>query len=157
MEVVINASPIIFLSKIERIWILDKLFDKVFIPKAVLQEVNVCKMAGRENQLDLISYEILEVVNQTAVLGMLGRLHKGEVEVMIGAATQGVRTVVLDDRYARNKAKQLGLEVTGTLGLLLRANKVGLIDNLTSDIQKLKRAGMYISDEIIARILSGIY
>jgi len=121
MKAAINASPIIFLSKIDRIQILNGLFDRVFMPKAVLEEVSVHKSEGRESRLDKISYEVLEVNNRTAVLGMLGRLHIGEVEVMIGAIEQGIRTVILDDGYARNKAKLLGLEVTGTLGLLLRA------------------------------------
>ena len=154
MDVVINASPVIFLSKIDRIWILNSLFDSVLVPKAVLDEVSACKKTGGENQLSMISYKVIEVANRTAVLGMLGRLHIGEVEVIVGAVEQGAQTVALDDRHARNKAKQLGLDVTGTLGLLLRANRIGLINSLHGDIQKLRKAGMYISDEIISRILS---
>ena len=84
---------------------------------------------------------------------MLGRLHLGEVEVIIGAIENGVTTVVLDENSARNKAKQLGLEITGTIGILLKAKKLGFLDDIGTEIQNLKNAGMHISDELIANIL----
>lgn len=44
---------------------------------------------------------------------------------------------MLDENTARNKAKQLGLDVTGTLGILLRANKNGLIVNLEQELLRM--------------------
>jgi predicted nucleic acid-binding protein len=53
---------------------------------------------------------------------------------MIGAIERNIQTVVLDDNAARNKAKQLGLDVTGTLGILQGAYKKGLVDDLEQEI-----------------------
>ena len=151
MEVVVNASPLILLGKIDRLHLLNELFDAIYIPDAVMQEI----MATDKTKLELCHalHHHFVVSNQVAVLGLLGRLHIGEAEVMIGAIEKGIRNVVLDDGLARNKAKQLGLAVTGTLGILLRAHRNGLIDDLRAEIENLKRAGMYIADDIIAQIL----
>ena len=96
-----------------------------------------------------LEYTQINIENVTAVKGLLGRLHIGEVEVMIGAIENNIEVVVLDDKYARNKAKQLGLKVTGTAGLLLRAYKLGLVITLEDELKKLQQAGAYISDDVI--------
>lgn len=150
MDIIMNASPLIFLCKINRLNVLEKMFDTIFIPHAVINEVNVC--GKTKVALEDVPYKTLTVTNRIAVNSLLGRLHIGEVEVIIGAMESGINTVVLDDKYARNKAKQLGLTVTGTLGLLLSASKQGYIDSLFEDIEKLKSEGMFISDAIIAKI-----
>ena len=152
MDVVINASPLILLSKINRLSLLNQLFDKAYIPSAVIQEISAIDKADMDVDLTAIEYEQIVVTNRVAVLGMLGRLHAGEVEVIVGALEKGVSTVILDENAARNKAKQLGLTVTGTLGILLKAKKQGFIEDIFSEIDGLKNAGMYISDSVINKI-----
>jgi len=39
MDAVINSSPLILLSKIERLYLLNKVFDKIYIPSAVMKEI----------------------------------------------------------------------------------------------------------------------
>lgn len=84
---------------------------------------------------------------------MLGRLHLGEAEVIIGAIEKNLKTVVLDESSARNKAKQLSLEPTGTIGVLMKAKHLGLLDNIEAEIKNLKNVGMHLSDELISKIL----
>ena len=153
MKVVMNASPIILLNKINRLDLLNRLFDSVLIPEAVVQEINAVIALDEPTILSKISYECIKVTNRAAVISMLGRLHLGEVEVMVGALEQGVKTVVLDDFLARNKAKQLGLYVTGTLGIIIKAKNSNLITDIAFEIEALKTAGIYISDDIIHQIL----
>ena len=118
----------------------------------MLDEIQASK-ANAELSLGQTKFFPLKVVNRVAVAGLLGRLHMGEAEVMIGAIEKGIATVVLDDNTARNKAKQLGLDVTGTLGILLRAHKAGIIADLAQEIAKLRDAGMYLSEGIVEKIL----
>jgi len=154
MDIVTNASPLILLSKIGRLQLLNNLFETVYVPSAVLQEIDeVGKPKVRLNQLN---FQQLEVVNKLAILGLIGRLHMGEVEVVVGAIEQNIQTVVLDDNAARNKARQLGLDVIGTLGILSGAYKKDLIDDLEQEIINLKRAGMFLSDVIVRKILSSV-
>ena len=152
MDAVINASPLILLSKIGRLYLLNKIFDKVYIPDAVLKEIHA--VDKEQVKLSDISFDVLEVGNRVAVIGLLGRLHIGEAEVIVGAAEKGIRTVaVLDESSARNKAKQLRLEITGTVGILMKAEKLGLLVDIETEIKNLKDAGMRISDELVAKIL----
>ena len=154
MEIVINASPLILLGKIGRLHLLNALFDTIYIPAAVMQEITVGEKSCAN--LSQVTYRPFDVANRVAVLGLLGRLHIGEAEVMIGALEKEICNVVLDDGLARSKAKQLGLTVTGTLGILLKAYKNGLIINLEQEIANLRNAGMYISDELVAKIMHQI-
>ena len=152
MDIVINASPLILLSKVDRLHLLNKIYTTVYIPSAVLQEIQ--EVGKPTVKLDQLDFNQLEISNKIAVLGLLGKLHTGEVEVMIGAIEKGVSKVALDENAARNKAKQLGLDVVGTLGILLGGHKLGLVDNLEQEFANLKNAGMYLSDEIIAKIMA---
>ena len=82
------------------------------------------------------------------------KLHDGEVEVMI-LAQEGVRAdlVVLDDNAAKKTAKYLGLTVTGTLGILLKAKKVGMIPMIAPVLEEIKKNGFYISEAVEQMVL----
>jgi predicted nucleic acid-binding protein len=147
MKAIVNASPLMHLARIKRLRLLNKFFGTVLIPNAVMHEI-------RGLDISEISFEIITVMNRFAVDDMLGHLHLGEVEVIIGADEHQVKFAVLDDLAARNKASQLGLDVIGTLGILQKANKHGLISDWEKDIQHLRDSGMYMSDELVKRILS---
>jgi predicted nucleic acid-binding protein len=62
--------------------------------------------------------------------------------------------VLLDDHYARNKAKQFDLMVTGTLGILLLAYHERMIKDLHDEIEKLKAVGFRISNGVLKHVLS---
>ena len=153
MDAVINASPLILLSKIDRLYLLNKVFNKIYIPNAVLKEIQA--IDKEQVKLSDIDFDTLEITNRVAVAGLLGRLHLGEIEVIIGAIESDINTVVLDETSARNKAKQLGLEVTGTIGVLFKAKKLGLLADIEEEIITLKNTGMRISDDIIIKVLKG--
>jgi predicted nucleic acid-binding protein len=52
--------------------------------------------------------------------------------------------VVLDDKKARRIAKQLGLKVMGTVGLLLRAKKKGIVSEIKPMLDALQQADFRI-------------
>ena len=155
-RIICNASPLIFLSKINRINLLNDLFDEVLIPMAAWNEAVRKLDYATEELLKLKSngnFTVFAVKNTLAVSAMIGRLHKGEAEVIVGAAELGVTNAILDDGYARNKAKQMGLIVTGTLGVLIAGHKRGLVTDLNSEVEKLRAIGFRISDSIMEQIL----
>ena len=161
MNIVSNSSPLIFLAKLGRLDVLNRLFDKVYIPQAVYNEV---VLADKDDDAShLIEEKIktgqinrFKVQNEVAIRTLLGRLHQGEVEAIIGAGELKINSVILDDLYARNKAKQLDLAVTGTLGILLLAYKRGLVEDLKSELQKLIAAGYRISGALIQTVIREI-
>ena len=61
--------------------------------------------------------------------------------------------VIIDDNAAKKTAKYLGLSVTGTLGVLLKAKKHGIIAKLGPVLEEIKRNGFYIGEELEKLIL----
>ncbi len=81
------------------------------------------------------------------------KLHDGEVEVMILAQEhQGEHLVIIDDGPARKTAEYLGLELTGTIGVLIKAKINGYIDAVMPVIKEMERHGIYMSNDLKAQV-----
>ena len=77
------------------------------------------------------------------------KLHDGEVEVMILAQELPPADLVsLDDNAAKKTAKFLGLKVTGSLGVILKAKKNNYIPSVTDVMNQLITNGFYISPDV---------
>ena len=112
MKIVLNTSPIIFLSKIDCLKLLADCFDDIVTPNAVVHELHEYTLP------EFIKVRSLSVIG-TAYVQVLGRLHQGELEAIILAQEIAADYVVLDDLLARRKAQRLMCDVIGTIGLLL--------------------------------------
>lgn len=149
MEVVSNTSPVIFLSKIGSLELLDQCFSATFIPEAVLLEL-------RDQPLPaFIQMSAISVYGNAFVSGALGRLHRGELEAMILAQEINADLVVMDDFLARKKAKRLGLRVIGTVGILLLAHRRGLLSATKVEdclVELTEKHGLYLSAEMLTDI-----
>ena len=83
------------------------------------------------------------------------RLHAGEVETMILAQQKPTADlVVLDDNAARKTAEYLGLTVTGTIGILIKAKQNGIISQVRPLLKEIIQNGFYISDRLLSVILN---
>lgn len=161
MSIVCNSSPLIFLSKIDCLQVLFKLFDNIYIPQAVYKEII---LSGKKDTSQKIIEEaisvgdlvLFDVRNNTAVKALSGRLHPGEVEVIVGAIELGIKDVVLDDLNARRKAKQLNLNIIGTLGILTLAFENEMLFNYEEEIQKLISIGFRISPALLRKMLNNL-
>ncbi|MBK7409126.1 MAG: hypothetical protein IPJ40_14325 [Saprospirales bacterium] len=82
-KIVSNTTPILSLLKIGQLSLLEKLYTKVIIPKAVWQEIEAGKDKAFYVDLFILSWiEILPVENQDSVT-FLTDLDKGEAEVIV--------------------------------------------------------------------------
>ena len=149
-RVIVNSTPLIVLSNVNHLDILQKLYNDIYIPQAVYNEVtakndSACQQI--KNNLNWI--HICKIKDQTKKRMYQAKLHDGEVEVMILAQeNQNNDTVIIDDNAAKKTAKFLGLKVTGTLGLLLKAKKSNIIPNVFTVMNQLIQNGFYISQEV---------
>jgi len=78
-------------------------------------------------------------------------LGRGESEV-IALAYETKKKALIDDLKSRKVAEDLGLFVSGSIGVLLKAKKLGIIDSAFKKTQELKDKGFYVSDVLLARI-----
>ena len=60
--------------------------------------------------------------------------------------------IILDDLKARKIAKNLGCRITGTLGVIVKASKMGIIKEPLQLIKELKDNGFWISDAVVKKI-----
>lgn len=59
-------------------------------------------------------------------------------------------TLVIDERLGRQAARQLGLTVTGSIGVLIEAKQRGYIPAVRPLLEAARRQGYWLSDELIA-------
>jgi len=154
LKAISNTSPLLYLYRIGGIDWLPKLFDEVWTPEAVRNELQ----AGQAKGYDVPNpddYSWLTIVNpkSTPSEWLALDLGAGEIAAMALALENPDRVVLLDDRLARRTAQVAGLPVWGTLKILLEAKSHGLINEIEPYIVKLSDSGMWISAEIKQRIL----
>ncbi len=153
-KAVSNTSPLLYLYRIGGIGWLPKLFDEVWTPEAVKNELQ----AGRSKGYDVPNpddYSWLKVVNPKSPPSewLASDLGVGEIAVITLALENPDRVILLDDMLARRTAQVAGLQVWGTWKILLEAKSHGIVDKVEPYVSKLGDSGMWISAEIKERIL----
>lgn len=152
MNVIVNTSPLIALDRIGQLDLLPKLFGKVVRPKAVVDELRAGqKVYGGSG--DLYEAEWFQTIDDPPEMILRKELGHGETAVIALALRLKADLVVLDDLAARNVAMELGLPVTGTLGLIFAAYKKEIIPDVDAVVASLAEAGFRISNELIQSVL----
>ena len=152
---VVNASPLILLGKIGHVALLGELSDELILPEAVAQEVGA-KPEG-ERVLAIVASLPGTRIEATVTLssGLAAwDLGQGESQVIALATALPGSRAVLDDLEARRSAQSIGLPLIGTLGVVLRAKRRGLIEAARPVIEHLRRVGLYTSDQLIEQALA---
>lgn len=153
MIVVSDSSPLIALSSVDRLDLMQLLFDTVTIPVSVHDEVmgSAAKIA-----VELPSFIRVEpVVAELPVRYLKLNLHAGESEAISLALERGIQGIILDDKRAREIADELCLKVIGTLGLLILAKQKGLLSEVRPIMaQIIERVNFRIAPSVLNRALS---
>ena len=154
-RVIVNSTPLIALCNADLLFVLKELYGEIIIPKAVFDEVTAKPDSACQQIRQNLDWIKIEKANELADRTMYkAKLHAGEVEVMILAQQEPLADVVVIDDYAAKKtAKYLGLPTTGTLSILLKAKKEGIIDSVLNAVSRIEENGFYISDNLRKQIL----
>lgn len=153
-EWIVNTSPLQYFHQLAYLWILEKFCTHIQIPTAVYDEIE----RGIESSVNLPVLDSLAWVEvtrptQTGFFPVIGRLGKGELEVIaLGIENPGA-ILVLDDGLARRHAQRMAAPIKGTLGILLEAKKRGWIPEVASPIHSLVELGFRIAPKTIQHVL----
>jgi predicted nucleic acid-binding protein len=158
MPVVSNTSPLLNLAVIGHLDLLRQQFGEVWIPPGVVGELRVGEgLPGSAPVAEAIEagwIQVTQVADQALVSTLQRELDQGEAEAIALALQVQAARVLLDEREGRRVAKMLGLQVTGVLGVLLRAREAGHLPSLRDSMERLRNeAGFHIGDELSARVL----
>lgn len=153
MTVVSNTTPLNYLILIGRTDILVKLYELVVIPEAVLNELTAPSTPIPVR--DWIANMPPWLTVQKAPLlipGEMEAIQIGERQAIALAKDIRAKYVLLDDRRARQMARRSGLNVVGTLGILIDAAEQGLT-NLGDAISALKKTNFRASPALLESLL----
>jgi predicted nucleic acid-binding protein len=143
-NVIVNSTPLIALCKVNQLELLRELYTEITIPEAVFQEVTAKNDSVKRKILENGAWIHVQSVSDTIDRRMYkAKLHDGEVEVMILAQEIKADLVIIDDNAARKTAVYLGLPLTGTVGVLLRAKAEGLVPKVMPIVDSMEQNGLY--------------
>jgi len=154
MTVVSNTSPLLNLALIDRLSLVDSQFEHVVVPRSVWEEL----MAGHNGVERLEAFRdrggvcVVEP-DPTDLRTELDReLDRGEAAALAHAVDIDADRILLDEREARAAATRHDIQVTGVIGILLRASEHGSVD-LRSELDALREAGFWIADDLYQKAL----
>jgi predicted nucleic acid-binding protein len=119
------------------------MYKEVLVPESVIKEfgnISLPCLSIRKIESNLLKLLITDL-----------NLGKGEAEVIALANQKGL-TVVIDDSKACKMAENMGLKLTGTIGVLMRAEKEGLVVSAHDKVKELKEKGFYVSEELFENL-----
>jgi hypothetical protein len=117
VRAVSDTSPFIALNSIGRPGLLPELFETITVPAAVADELKSVQVPGWVRVVSIPQVTVPDV--REAGLG------RGETDAIRLALHLRPDRVLLDDGEGRRETKRLGLRVTGVLGLLATAKRMG--------------------------------
>lgn len=155
--IIADSGPLISLAILGKLDLLRNLYPTVMVPPAVWHEVTE-KGKGMPGSLEVSRLEWLIIKEpQPQTLTPLSILvDPGEAEAIALAQTIDDSIVLLDDAQARRVAERFDIPRIGTIGLLRKAKKKGLIDQLKPQIEILKENNIYISQNLIDAVLKDV-
>ena len=146
MIAVADAGPLIAFARAKLLWLLEAVFDTLFVPEAVFHEVvraGLDRVGARE--ISAATWIRRQAVRHKALLDRLpSGLGPGEREAIALAHDLSI-LLLADDKKARALARQEGVRVTGSLAVLLHAKQMSLIPAVRQPLELLVASGYRIS------------
>ncbi len=137
--IISDTSCLIVLTNIGELELLHKIYGQITTTSEVAKEFD-------EPLPDWV--EIIDPTDKSRqqILGL--QLDKGEASAIALALEYSNSTIVLDDYKARRIAEKLGLEITGTLGIIIKAKNRKIIQSIKPYLEKLKTTGFRLTKEL---------
>jgi predicted nucleic acid-binding protein len=152
---VVNASPLIFLSRAGLLDLLQLLSSEIVVPEIVATEIGVRGKSDLTAQA-IASTDWLVVTQTPRVPTQIQSwgLGPGESSVLAWAHAHPGSEAIIDDLAARRCAAAFNIPARGTLGLALIAKQRGRIRSARDVLEQLRHGGMYLSDQVMNEALT---
>lgn len=145
LPVISNASPLIALERIGSLGLLSELYGELVMPPAVTRELG----PPWPQPWTRLRTPRLPFDRRVAT----ARLDPSELEAIALALEIGDDVILLDDRAARRLGRALDLPVSGTIGVLQSAKRIGLLPGIGPTLDAVLARGFRASSQGIAQAL----
>ena len=144
-----DSSALVALAVVNQLELLEKLYDKLYIPQAVFDEVT---QVGKPQSDKLRRFLQSRVKRVDLTLTQLG-LGLGELEAITLYKELDADVLLIDDNRAKKYASLNGVKVIGSLGVLIKAKEEGHIEKVKTFLDELQKSEVYISHKLIEKVL----
>lgn len=150
--IISDSTTLIILFDLERIELLENLFEKVYITPIVLDEISVKYPIVLPSFMKVMKLQDLTLFNELKML-----LGSGEAEA-IALAKEKNLSLIIDEKKSRRIAKGLELKVIGLLGVVYLNAKKGLLtkDEAREFIENAIEHGYRISRKMVDDVLKEV-
>ncbi|HHD79028.1 DUF3368 domain-containing protein [Sulfurovum sp.] len=147
-----DSSALVALSIMGRLDLLEIIFGEIYVPQAVYDEVAV---SGKPEGIKLKKFLKDKVVNAEVGISKMG-LGFGELEAISLYKTMNAQFLLIDDKRAKKFAELNGVNVIGSIGVVLLAKELGKVKSIRTDLEKLLKSNVFVSKHLIERILISV-
>lgn len=154
MIIVSDSGPIISFARARHLELLRQLFQEIVIPEAVYEEIAIIG-SGRAGAKEVISGKWIKkrkIENRLRIKQLPAMLGLGEKEAIILAQELNA-ALLIDDRKAREAAKENGVSCFGSLRVLKEAKDKKLIEAIKPVVDELREKGLRIDNSLYQRLL----
>ncbi|MEQ8386431.1 MAG: DUF3368 domain-containing protein [Coleofasciculus sp. A1-SPW-01] len=153
--IISNATPLIAFAKINQLSLLRQIVGELTIPDAVAKEIS----DYTHNKTGFIDLEQETWINRQAITAkeqlalLLPSLDRGEAEVITLALEEKAKLVLIDELTGRKVAESLNLNVSGSVGILIKAKQLGEIEEVKPFLDAMLKQGIYFSQRFIDAVI----
>jgi predicted nucleic acid-binding protein len=154
-ELVINTGPLLALIAALGDLEVLQLYQNVWVPFEVRQEI----LAGGATGFGVAGFRAARWLNKqdspleiTPILN--NTLDRGEAAVIQFALNEAIQTVCIDEAVGRRVARLHNLSVTGSVGILLRAQREGYAFSMREVLDRMQAQGVWLSERVVAYALA---
>lgn len=152
-----DSTPLIALARIGELALVRSVYSQIHVPQAVYDEVVEARDdAPGAREIAAASWIVQGAADPLLVRPLLLLVDAGEAEAIALAQVEAGSVLLTDDRKARRVAKQLGIATQGTLGVLARAKRSGLIPTVRPFAERLQAASYRIAEKTLEEVLRGL-
>ncbi len=162
MIVIADTTPLITFLKINRFEILRDLYGTIHIPLSVYNELTENIVFADEAKVikDCDFLTIHKEVNSEKVniLRRATGLDLGESEAIVLADESDTKLLLIDESHGRSVAEQMGIPITGAIGVLMAAYKKQYLNTqeIKEIVELMKSSNRFISESLYELLLSQI-
>jgi predicted nucleic acid-binding protein len=155
MIAVSNTTPLRYLIAIEQEHLLGHLFEKVFVPVAGHAELTDTRTPEmiRRRVLSLPAWFEVGAVQESGETVYPVTLYQGEREAILLAEALDSDVLLIDEQIGRTIALSRNLPLSGTLGVLERADTLGFVTHFPHILENLKASGFFIAEVLEQELL----